>query len=179
MTDEDPIHAARRARLQAWIDDNYDGKQVRFIAATGINQGELSALLKAKSFGEKKAATLEAQAGMPKGYLVNALDVAEAAQATGIFTRERRASDDVQALQIALESLAYAVLQRVPGSASAFLADAGYVAKKEHFSTDAGFLGQLGDIARAVQNAEAEAARALRRGDSAGNTKRGSRGQGK
>lgn len=68
-----PTVAARRARLQQWIDERHGGKQADFIAATQINQGELSALLKGKSFGEKKAGTIEAVAGMPEGYLVHPL----------------------------------------------------------------------------------------------------------
>jgi len=61
---------ARRQRLREWIDTHYAGTQAKFVAATGINQGELSGLLKSKSFGEKKAAAIEAQANMPPGYLV-------------------------------------------------------------------------------------------------------------
>lgn len=64
------IVAARRARLRAWIDERHAGVQQGFIAATGINQGELSALLGSKSFGEKKARALELAAKMPDGYLV-------------------------------------------------------------------------------------------------------------
>jgi len=44
---------------------------VSFIDKTGINQGELSALLKNKSFGEKKARKLETDAGMPAYWLDN------------------------------------------------------------------------------------------------------------
>ncbi|WP_028534208.1 S24 family peptidase [Paludibacterium yongneupense] len=59
----------RRARLREWIDLKCDGSQARFVSLTGINQGELSGLLKSKSFGEKKARALEAQAGMPRMFL--------------------------------------------------------------------------------------------------------------
>ncbi|KIA81846.1 hypothetical protein QR66_02340 [Chromobacterium piscinae] len=59
----------RRARLRSWIGINCGDSQARFIAQTGINQGELSALLRTKSFGEKKARALEELAGMPKGWL--------------------------------------------------------------------------------------------------------------
>lgn len=65
----DLIVANRRARLNAWIDQYCDGKQALFIERTDINQGELSALLKQKSFGEKKARSLEEKAGMPKNWL--------------------------------------------------------------------------------------------------------------
>ena len=63
------IQDVRRQNLRLWIEDKYEGSQARFVDATGINQGELSGLLKTKSFGEKKARKLESQAGMPDGYL--------------------------------------------------------------------------------------------------------------
>lgn len=65
----DEIAARRRINLKAWIDNHFDGKQAAFVEHTGINQGELSALLRDKSFGEKKARTLEHQAGMPDFWL--------------------------------------------------------------------------------------------------------------
>ena len=65
-----PTVMARRQRLQEWIDSHFEGKQALFVAATGINQGELSGLLRNKSFGEKKAEALERKASMPAGYLV-------------------------------------------------------------------------------------------------------------
>ena len=68
------IVANRRARLNAWIDQYCDGKQAVFIERTDINQGELSALLKQKSFGEKKARSLEEKAGMPKYWLDQTFD---------------------------------------------------------------------------------------------------------
>lgn len=64
----------RRARLREWIDLKCEGSQANFIALTGINQGELSGLLKSKSFGEKKARALEAVAGMPVRYLDTPLE---------------------------------------------------------------------------------------------------------
>lgn len=68
------IVANRRARLRQWINEHCSGSQAQFIATTAdgdkqLNQGELSGLLRAKSFGEKKARALERQAGMPIGYL--------------------------------------------------------------------------------------------------------------
>lgn len=69
MKNDTPAVATRRARLRKWIDERHDGSQASFVAATGINQGELSLLLKDKSFGEKKADAIEAAAGMPRGYL--------------------------------------------------------------------------------------------------------------
>ncbi|MCD9086219.1 S24 family peptidase [Stenotrophomonas sp. SY1] len=71
-TDDTPAVATRRERLQQWINENHAGSQASFAAATGINQGELSGLLKRKSFGEKRAASLEIAAGMPAGYLSSA-----------------------------------------------------------------------------------------------------------
>lgn len=69
MTTDTPVVACRRRRLGEWIDTHFGGVQAEFVAATGINQGELSGLLRTKSFGEKKARSLECQAKMPAGYL--------------------------------------------------------------------------------------------------------------
>jgi len=63
--------AARRKHLRSWIDQHHKGSQAAFVAATGINQGELSGLLRAKAFGARKAASIEAAAGMPDGFLVS------------------------------------------------------------------------------------------------------------
>ena len=59
----------RRDNLRTWIDDNFNGSQARFIDETGVNQGELSGLLRKKSFGERKARALELQAKMPPYWL--------------------------------------------------------------------------------------------------------------
>jgi len=69
MKTDTPAVARRRQRLQQWIDERFHGKQADFVRATGINQGELSGLLKEKSFGEKRAHSIEQAAGMPAGYL--------------------------------------------------------------------------------------------------------------
>jgi len=66
--------ANRRAKLRLWIDNYFDGSQSQFIADCAehghdINQGELSGLLKKKSFGEKKARSLEVIARMPPRHL--------------------------------------------------------------------------------------------------------------
>lgn len=66
-TDDDVEN--RRAQLLRWIVENYGGVRARFVEATEINQGELSGLLSKKSFGEKRARSLELQAGMPVKYL--------------------------------------------------------------------------------------------------------------
>ena len=59
----------RRARLRQWIDENFGGVQAAFVARHSLNQGEISALLKDKSFGSVKARNLEAKTGMPERYL--------------------------------------------------------------------------------------------------------------
>lgn len=77
--DETDVVARRRLNLKAWIDERFKGVQAAFVDKTGINQGELSGLLRAKSFGEKKARALEKQAGMPDGWLDSTHDAAEPA----------------------------------------------------------------------------------------------------
>lgn len=69
MKTDNPTVATRRRRLREWIDQHHGGSQAAFVSATGINQGELSGLLRDKSFGEKKAAAIETAASMPSGYL--------------------------------------------------------------------------------------------------------------
>lgn len=66
----------RRKRLQQLLNEKFGGVQARFVDHTGINQGELSALLRVKSFGEKKARVIEAACSLPSGWL----DVMEASQ---------------------------------------------------------------------------------------------------
>ncbi|STZ75745.1 bifunctional 3,4-dihydroxy-2-butanone 4-phosphate synthase/GTP cyclohydrolase II-like protein [Bergeriella denitrificans] len=63
------VAECRRRNLRHWINERYGGRQSHFAAAVAINQGELSALLKNKSFGEKKARKLEAAAAMPPLWL--------------------------------------------------------------------------------------------------------------
>ena len=63
------IVTIRRQRLQQIIDEMFGGSQAKFIEKTEINQGELSGLLKQKSFGEKKARKIEQQIGLAAGYL--------------------------------------------------------------------------------------------------------------
>lgn len=70
----DKLVANRRRQLQLWIDEKYNSSQTDFIASTNdgikqLNQGELSGLLRNKSFGERKARSLELMAHMPGGYL--------------------------------------------------------------------------------------------------------------
>jgi hypothetical protein len=72
MADSDVV-ATRRQRLLACITDKY-GTQAKCVRETGIHQGELSGLLKSKSFGEKKARSLEEKLGLPNLWL-DGLDV--------------------------------------------------------------------------------------------------------
>lgn len=66
---------ARRSRLREWIAQYHNGVLAGFAAVTEINQGELSGLLRNKSFGEKKARSIEKKAGMPTGWLDAAASV--------------------------------------------------------------------------------------------------------
>ncbi|MDO5638779.1 MAG: bifunctional 3,4-dihydroxy-2-butanone-4-phosphate synthase/GTP cyclohydrolase II [Neisseria sp.] len=59
----------RRHNLRQWIARCHGGQQSAFAEAAALNQGELSSLLKNKSFGEKKARKIEAAAGMPAMWL--------------------------------------------------------------------------------------------------------------
>ena len=68
MNTQDTI-ANRRLRLAQLIDERFGGSQAAFVDHTNENQGEVSALLKNKSFGEKKARSLEQKCGLPSGWL--------------------------------------------------------------------------------------------------------------
>lgn len=63
------IQSIRRSRLAELISQKYEGSQAKFIEQTGENQGEISALLRTKSFGEKKARKLEQKCNLPAGWL--------------------------------------------------------------------------------------------------------------
>lgn len=63
------IQEIRRLRLAQLIAERYRGSQAAFIAETGENQGEVSALLKTKSFGERKARKIEVKCDLPAGWL--------------------------------------------------------------------------------------------------------------
>lgn len=81
---EDPAIANRRRQLKRWIDAHFAGSQALFIASTNdgekqLNQGELSALLKNKTFGERRARSLELQAKMPPRYLEQGADAVHSA----------------------------------------------------------------------------------------------------
>ena len=63
------ITELRRANLRQWIDERCGGRQALFAQTAAVNPGELSALLKNKSFGEKKARKLAQAAAMPAMWL--------------------------------------------------------------------------------------------------------------
>jgi hypothetical protein len=62
------IQDIRRARLAQLIQERYGNSQARFVDETGENQGEVSGLLRTKSFGERKARKLEAKCNLPAGW---------------------------------------------------------------------------------------------------------------
>lgn len=76
------IQDIRRVRLAQLISERYNS-QADFVSSTGENQGEVSGLLKTKSFGEKKARKIEVKAGLPIGWL----DVQNDAQLGGADSR--------------------------------------------------------------------------------------------
>ena len=63
------ITELRRANLRQWINERCGGRQALFAQTAAVNPGELSALLKNKSFGEKKARKIEQAAAMPAMWL--------------------------------------------------------------------------------------------------------------
>ena len=77
MADKNEIQALRRQRLRQLIEDRYGGRQSALVEEIGINQGELSGLLRLKSFGEKKARSLEDQLGLPAKWLDQRADLAD------------------------------------------------------------------------------------------------------
>ncbi|AOA57557.1 hypothetical protein [Acinetobacter larvae] len=70
--DIDPNKAAsdaRADRLNSWVTTHYRNQQ-EFIEKFGLNQGEISNIIKKKRvIGERKARKLESQTGMPEMYL--------------------------------------------------------------------------------------------------------------
>ena len=141
------IVAARRARLWEWIVKYHDKKQASFIRSTNprINQGELSGLLKDKSFEQKRAFSLEKQAGMPPGYLANPLDKVDATV---------QAENDIVAIQMIVESLATA-LREVPAAARAFSAHLSARSEADHFSDLRGMVATVIGIAQQDPNTAA------------------------
>ena len=65
----DDMQARRSDRLSEYIKSNYELQKV-FIEEYGFSQSEISTLINGKrSFGEKKARSIEATIGLPEGYL--------------------------------------------------------------------------------------------------------------
>lgn len=128
---------------------------------------------RARAIAKDHGCTFESLYVGPKLVYLDGSERDATAQPSPIFTKERRASDDVAALQVGLESLVVAVLQRTQGSAAAFLEDVQRVAKESHFSPDQGFLGGLVEIARGVRSAEEAATQVLQRAGSGRHTRRG------
>lgn len=58
----------RRDQLKAWIAAHYPSTRA-FCRAHGLNESEISQLLRTKSFGSRRARNLEQQTGMPFRYL--------------------------------------------------------------------------------------------------------------
>lgn len=90
---DDPAIANRRARLREWIDTHFGGSLTLFLASTNdgekqMNQGELSALLRTKTFGERRARSLEKQAHMPPRYLDGPPATGGAAPLNGVMEAE-------------------------------------------------------------------------------------------
>jgi SOS-response transcriptional repressor LexA len=84
------IQDVRRRRLAQLIEEKYDGVQAKFVSETGQNQGEISALLKNKSFGEKKARKIEQACDLPDKWLDTPPEV-ERMEAAVYSAPERRA----------------------------------------------------------------------------------------
>lgn len=66
----------RRDRLRAWISAHYPNTRA-FCLEHGLNESEISQLLRTKSFGSRRARNLEAQVGMPLRYLEGVQQTAE------------------------------------------------------------------------------------------------------
>ena len=105
LPSDDPAIANRRARLRQWIDTHFGGSHTLFLASTNngekqMNQGELSALLRNKTFGERRARSLEAMAHMPPRYLDSPIDGEALAHSQATMARDQRRNDPFAAAQI-------------------------------------------------------------------------------
>lgn len=88
-----------------------------------------------------------------------------------IFTKERRASDDVVALQLGMQALVTTVLNRLPGTAEPFLDLLNSASEELSFSTKTGLLASLVGIADEARHAEEVVNQALQRARSGGKPK--------
>jgi SOS-response transcriptional repressor LexA len=113
METDRPEVARRRKNLAFIIDRYYGGSQALFVSQTGINQGELSALLKNKSFGEKKARKLENDVGIPLG-LLDQKDL-EAFPLPGPITKEMLANAPEFSKLFDSEKLSFTLHSSEPG----------------------------------------------------------------
>lgn len=98
-------------------------------------------------------------------------DAAPAAPAHPLFTKERRASDDVIALQLAMKALVTTTLNRLPGTAEPFSDLLRFASEGVDFSDDAGLVASLFGIAQEARDAEEVVTQALQRARSGARTK--------
>lgn len=143
------VVAARRQRLRHWIDVHCEGKQANFIRSTKpqINQGELSGLLGTKSFEQKRAFSMERQTpGMPRGYLAYPLERVDASA---------QADNDMTAIQMIVESLAFALRENLPSAARTFADHLSERVKEDKFSELRGMIASVRGIALQGQNTAA------------------------
>lgn len=171
---------ARQAWIREIINRRCGGKIATFARAIGKDASYVSRMLYpaekkgAKGIGEDTVDLILMafpESPPPSSAQLQLEAVAADDIAGPLFTKERRASDDVMALQIAVEGLLVALFQKAPGAATAFLAEVKQTGKELKFSTGAGLLGRLSGIAQRVEKIEGEAFQALRRGGPAGRTK--------
>lgn len=130
---DSPIVRARRQRLSDWIAQRHGGQQADFVSATGLNQGLVSAVVGgSKSFGEKLAASIEAKAGMPAGYLVNPTTSAMPETRTNVplDLALARAENDIDVLQMVLGSMFTVMLRHRPAEAEEFVKQLGALPPK-------------------------------------------------
>ena len=175
------LERRRRTNLDKWIKDHYAGNQRSFCAQAEkngkgkpMNPSYVSGVISgARPFAEKAAREMERNGHIDPLWL-DGDHSGEGAQTNGavpLYTPQRRASDDVTAVHIAVESLVLALLRKVPGSAEAFVADLEAMCDERHFGKDHALLGRLFGSARQVQRIEAEADRVQRRAGLGGRTK--------
>lgn len=144
--------------------------QAELAEATGVSPTAVGKWIRSGKIGRQNIAAICRFLQCSSDELLGLAPVAPAASSEGavpIFTRERRASDDIEALQIALESLTVALLRSAPDAAKGFRADLEEIASRQNFSSQHGLLGALDDIAHGVQREREAEVRARRRDDSA------------
>lgn len=163
-----PAHQVRRENFAAKV--ARAGGPKAFAERYDENIDYVRQILKGKdgggrNIGDRAARRIEKMLGEP----MYSLDADRSAPKDA----EQRTGGDVIALQIAVESILSALVSRLPGSASAFLADLAEAAKEREFPTDAGELLTLVGIAKSAQEAEEESALPRRLRDSGGRKRPG------